>query len=104
MLPMASACFVDDGLPTKIFEYQAYGKPIICVSRGEAARYIEATKSGLVIEPKDACGFAEAIVRVYEDRKLATELGWNGWQHVSEKLTAEKIGERMYAVFASVKC
>jgi len=104
MLPMDSACFVDDGLPTKIFEYQAYGKPIVCVSRGEAARFIEATKSGLVVEPKDACGFAEAIVKVYKDRKFAMELGWNGWQHVSEKLTAEKIGERMYKVFASVKC
>ena len=104
MLPMASAHFVDDGLPTKIFEYQAYGKPIICVSRGEAARYIEATKSGLIVEPKDARGFAEAIVRVYEDREFATKLGRNGWQHVSEKLTAEKIGERMHTVFASVKC
>jgi len=104
ILPMASAHFVDDGLPTKIFEYQAYGKPIICVSRGEAAKYIEATKSGLVVEPKDALGFAEAIVRVYEDREFATELGRNGWQHVSERLTAEKIGERMHTVFASVKC
>jgi len=104
MLPMASAHFVDDGLPTKIFEYQAYGKPIICVSRGEAARYIEATKSGLVVEPEDAYGLAEAIVRVYEDKKFATALGRNGWQHVSKKLTAEKIGERMHTVFASVRC
>jgi len=103
VLPMASASFVDEGLPTKVFEYQAYGKPVICVSGGEPARYVEATGSGLVVKPKDAHGFADAVVRLYRDRKFAAELGWNGWRYVSENLTAEKIGERMYEVLASVK-
>ena len=103
VLPMASARFVDEGLPTKIFEYQAYGKPIICVSGGEPARYVEATDSGLVVRPGDTNGFAEAVLRLYRDRRFASELGWNGWQHVSTNLTAEKIGQRMHAVFTSVK-
>jgi glycosyltransferase involved in cell wall biosynthesis len=102
VLPMASMSFVEEGLPTKVFEYQAYGKPIICVSDGEPARYIEVTNSGLVVEPKDAYGFAEAVVELYKDKKLATKLGSNGWRHVSENLTAERIGRRMYEVFASI--
>jgi len=101
-LPMASASLVDEGLPTKVFEYQAYGKPIICVSGGEPARYVEATECGLVVKPTDAYGFAEAVVRIHKDRKLAAEFGWNGWRYVSENLTAEKIGERMYKVLATV--
>jgi glycosyltransferase involved in cell wall biosynthesis len=102
VLPMASMSFVEEGLPTKVFEYQAYGKPIICVSDGEPARYIEVTNSGLVVKPKDAYGFAEAVVELYKDKKLATELGSNGWRHVSENLKAERIGRRMYEVFASI--
>ena len=31
------------------------------------------TGSGLVVKPKDADGLAEAVVRLYENRKLATE-------------------------------
>ncbi|MDI6847751.1 MAG: hypothetical protein QMD23_06450 [Candidatus Bathyarchaeia archaeon] len=54
----------------------------------------------MVVKPKDAYGLAEAVTRLYKDRKLASELGWNGWQHVSENLTTEKIGEQMYKVFA----
>jgi len=104
LLPMSSASFVDEGLPTKVFEYQAYGKPIICVSGGEPARYVEATKSGLVVKLGDVDGFAEAVVRLYKDRKLASELGWNGWRYVSTNMTTEKIGERMYEVLASVSC
>lgn len=103
VLPMASACVVDDGLPAKVFEYQSYGKPIICISYGEPARYVEATGSGLVVKPGDSFGFTESVVRVYEDREFAAELGWRGWRYVSENSTAEKIGERMYEVLASVK-
>ena len=103
MLPMASVGVVDKGLPTKVFEYQAHGKPIVCVSGGEPARYIEATGSGLVVKPRDAQGLAEAVLRLYGDGKLASMLGWNGWQHVSENLTVKEIGERMYEVLASVE-
>jgi colanic acid biosynthesis glycosyl transferase WcaI len=102
VLPMASMSFVEEGLPAKVFEYQAYGKPIICVSGGEPAGYVEATESGLVVKPKDGYGFAKAVIRLYENRNLAFELGSNGWQHVSTNLTAEKIGGRMYEVLASV--
>jgi glycosyltransferase involved in cell wall biosynthesis len=99
VLPMAGMSFVDLGLPTKVFEYQAYGKPIICVSGGEPARYVESTKSGLIVKPRDASGFAEAVIRLYKDRKFASELGCNGWQHVSGNLASVEIGERMLRVF-----
>jgi len=103
LLPMSSASFVDEGLPAKVFEYQAYGKPIICCSDGEPARYVEALRSGLVVKPGDPEAVAQAVLRLYRDRKLAYELGWNGWKHVSENLTSERIGERMYNVFLSIK-
>lgn len=103
VLPMATMSFVDLGLPTKVFEYQAYGKPIICVSCGEPARYVESTKSGLIVKPRDASGFAETVIRLYKNRKLAAEIGRNGWQYVSENLVVEKIGKQMYEVLVSFK-
>jgi colanic acid biosynthesis glycosyl transferase WcaI len=103
LLPMSSSSLVDEGLPTKVFEYQAYGKPIICCSEGEPARYIEAFRSGLVVKPGDPEAVANAVLRLYKDRKLGWELGRNGWKHVSENLISERIGERMYNVFLSIK-
>lgn len=101
-LPMIPAHVVDEGLPTKVFEYQAYGKPIICVSSGEAARYVEATRSGLIVKPKDAHGFVEAVKRLYMDSRFGEELGKKGRDYVSEHLTAGKIGQRMCTVLTSV--
>jgi glycosyltransferase involved in cell wall biosynthesis len=101
LLPMKQAGAVEEGLPTKIFEYQAFGKPIICVSKGEPAAYIRFTRSGIVVEPGNSRALAAAILRLYEDRKLAWELGTNGYKNVSQNLTSERIGERLYAVFLS---
>jgi glycosyltransferase involved in cell wall biosynthesis len=103
VLPMAGMSFVDLGLPTKVFEYQAYGKPIICVSGGEPARYIESTNSGLIVKPSDANGFAETVIRLYKDKQLSSELGIRGKEYVSEYLTSQKIGERMYLILSSTK-
>ena len=102
LLPMASASCIDEGLPTKVFEYQTYRKPIICISDGEPARYVEKTRSGIVVKPNDAYALADAIIRLYRDRQLASELGWNGWRYISENLTLERIGGRMHEVLASV--
>ena len=101
VLPMADMSFVELGLPTKVFEYQSYGKPVLCVSGGEPARYVESTKSGLIVKPNDASGFAEAVIRLYKDETFGAELGQNGKKYVSEYLTTKKIGERMYRLFES---
>jgi len=101
LLPMKQAKAVEEGLPTKIFEYQALGKPIICSSQGEPAAYISSTKSGLVVEPGNYEAFADAILELYNDRKLTWELGTHGYRYVSQNLTSERIGERLHAVFLS---
>ena len=104
VLPMADMNFVELGLPTKVFEYQSYGKPVICVSGGEPARYVESSSSGLIVKPKDASGFAEAVIQLYKNEEFGAELGQKGQQHVSEHLTSEKIGKRMYNVLISIVC
>jgi glycosyltransferase involved in cell wall biosynthesis len=101
VLPMATMNFIDLGLPTKVFEYQAYGKPVICVSNGEPARYIESTRSGLVVKPKDAIGFAEAVTILCKNEEFATELGLNGREYVSKYLTSPRIGERMQKIIVT---
>jgi len=100
VLPMADMSFVDLGLPTKVFEYQAYGKPIVCISGGEAARYVESTKSGLIVKPSDVSGFADAVMTLYNDRLVGAELGINGQNYVAAFLTSQQVGARMYKLFS----
>jgi glycosyltransferase involved in cell wall biosynthesis len=102
LLPMSERKTVEEGLPTKLFEYQAFGKPVVCCSDGEPARYVRSTASGLVVKLGDAKALANAIWRLYNDENLAKALGANGREYIYQNLTCEKIGERMYNVFSSI--
>jgi colanic acid biosynthesis glycosyl transferase WcaI len=102
ILPMAGMRFVDLGLPTKVFEYQAYAKPIICVSNGEPARYVEETMSGIVVKPGDYEALAKAILHLKEDKDVAGKLGVSGLCYVENNLLLEKIGLKMIMLFEKV--
>jgi colanic acid biosynthesis glycosyl transferase WcaI len=98
LLPMSSSKVVDQGLPTKLFEYQALGKPIICVSNGEAGRYILKTQSGLVSTSRQPEELAQLIMRLVKDEELARRLGNNGFKNVDSNLTLEIVGKRLMDV------
>lgn len=80
------------GLPTKLYEYQAVGKPIICCSVGTPSDYVTDTNSGLVVSPDDPEALAKAIVALKNDSELARKLGENGRRHVESKESIEAIG------------
>jgi colanic acid biosynthesis glycosyl transferase WcaI len=100
LLPMSFVNIIDTGLPTKTLEYQAIGKPIVCVSNGEAANYIERTKSGLVNTTRRPEDIAQLIMQLTKDDHLAESLGTNGLRHITNNLTIEKIGMRFGEVIA----
>jgi len=46
------------------------GKPFVCCSCGELARYINFTKLGVVINSRDPKALAGGISRLYKDEEL----------------------------------
>ena len=90
------------GISSKLYEYQAVGKPIICCAEGEPARYVEETKSGIVVKPGDHEALAKAVLYLRENRELAEELGRNGRRYVEDKLSIEKIGLQMKKIFRAL--
>jgi glycosyltransferase involved in cell wall biosynthesis len=102
LLPMSSASFVDEGLPAKVFEYQAYGKPILCCSNGQPGKYVSETKSGIVVELGDYKALAKSILYLKRNNAVAKKLGAYGRSHVENNLTIEKIGSRMEKLFQAL--
>lgn len=97
VLPMNFVGF-DMGLPTKLLEYQAFGKPVLCISNGEPADYVSRTESGLVCRSKDPQEIANLIRKLVCDKNLSRELGTNGYNYVLRNLTIDKIGQRFMNV------
>ena len=94
---------MDQGLPTKLLEYQALGKPIVCISNGEAGRYILKTQSGLVATTNQPEELAQLIMQLVNNCDLANKLGDNGFNNIKNNLTLEMIGKRFMDVVSKCK-
>jgi len=87
------------GISSKLYEYQASGKPIICCARGQPARYIAKTGSGIIVTPGDYDGLSKAIVFLFNNRDVAEKMGNAGRKYVEENLSCEKIGLKLEEIF-----
>jgi len=92
LIPMKNEIALNSTLPTKILEYQAMGRPIICCSEGAPGDYVEKTKSGLKIKYEDVDEFIDAVHKLKNQPELRKELGQNGMKYVHENLTFHKVG------------
>ena len=88
------------GISSKLYEYQALAKPIICCTKGDSAEYIEETRSGIVVAPGDGVALANAVLLLSGDADLARSLGESGRRYVEQNLALERIGLRMRDVIA----
>jgi glycosyltransferase involved in cell wall biosynthesis len=88
------------GIPQKLLNYMAAGKPIVC-SAG-SAKLLENERTGLVIPDGDVEAFSQAILRLVGNPTLAQELGSRAreqvehsysWGHAAERL--ERIYEQL---------
>jgi len=90
------------GISSKLYEYQAVGKPIICCAIGQPARYIEETGSGIVVKPGDSKAIVRAVLYLKQNEKERKKLGENGRKYVLKNLRIEKIGETMRVVLGKL--
>lgn len=64
--------------PNKLFEYMAFGIPIIASDFPEMRRIIHTTQSGLLVDPNQVTEIAESILYLCEHPEKAREMGRNG--------------------------
>jgi glycosyltransferase involved in cell wall biosynthesis len=90
------------GMSSKLYEYQAAGKPIICCSSGLPKNYVEETNSGLAVQPGDYEALAKAVIKLRENPELARMLGENGRKYVETEASIEAIGSQMKEIFETL--
>jgi glycosyltransferase involved in cell wall biosynthesis len=88
------------GISSKLYEYQAAAKPIICCAQGKPAEYTKETGSGIVVRPGDSEALAKAVVFLENNRAIAEKMGASGRYHARKNFSIEKIGLKMMKAFA----
>jgi glycosyltransferase involved in cell wall biosynthesis len=87
------------GVSTKLYEYQAVGKPIICCSTGQPAKYVKKSCSGIVVKPGDYEALAKAVLYLRNNPDLARELGKNGRKYVEKEASIDAVGLKIKEIF-----
>lgn len=89
--------------PSKIFEFLACGKPVVCCSDGELARLTEESGAGIVTKPGDPESLAKAILELYENVNKRTKMGENGRKFVIENHSYNAVTQKISKLVESVQ-
>jgi len=103
VLPIVEYAKPYRGMSSKLYEYQAVGKPIICCSNGLPSAYVRDTNSGLTVCPGDYKALAEAVIGLKEDSQLAQMMGKNGRKCVETEASIEAVGLKMKGIFENLR-
>lgn len=88
------------GSPMKIFEYMAAGKAVVASSGGQISEIIQHGYSGLLVDPGDVNGFAQAIIRLLKDSAERKRLGQNARRQALKRHSREKYIMRLEKIYA----
>lgn len=91
------------GISSKLYEYQAVGKPIICCAEGQPVEYVEETKSGIVVKPGDYEALAKAVLYLKKSPHVAKTFGLHGRRYVKNNVSIDTIGFEMKKLFERTK-
>jgi glycosyltransferase involved in cell wall biosynthesis len=74
-------------IPSKVYEYMAAGKPILCSVGGEASGLVSQARCGISIEPSDGAALARAVETLRENPGLCKEMGRRGKHCARERFS-----------------
>ena len=74
-------------MPSKVYEIMASGRPVLASAERDSdlAKLIRESGCGVVVEPRDPHGLAEAIMRLYAAPELRLEMGERGRRVAEEQ-------------------
>lgn len=95
-----------EGLGSSIMDAMACRLPVVATQTGGIPEVVVNEETGLLVPPRNPSAMAQAILRLYKDRDLASQLGRRGYELVHQKFSAEAMaGEviELYHKLASKK-
>lgn len=68
---------IPGAVPSKLYEAMASGRPVVLAAGGEAASIVRQHRAGIVVDPGDVSGLAQAVRTLQNRPDLRRELGAN---------------------------
>ncbi|MFH1722491.1 MAG: glycosyltransferase family 4 protein [Candidatus Altiarchaeota archaeon] len=85
------------GIPP--IEAMSCGIPVVATKSGGIKETVDNGKTGILVEPGDPEGLAQAIISLLEDRTLRESMGKAGRKRVANYFSFEKIVEELETMY-----
>jgi glycosyltransferase involved in cell wall biosynthesis len=93
---------VTEGLGTSLLDAMACSKAVVATRTGGIPEVVEHEMTGVLVEPRDHRGMANAIVRLLKDDSARLRMGANGFVRVGERFTVDRMVAGTAAVYERV--
>ena len=99
VLPMRKCPYPDASFPIKLLDYLTCGKPVLCCASGYIAELLTRYRAGLVVEPGDWKGLADAILTLKERPEMREEMSRNAKRLVTHLFSRSVLHRTLKAAF-----
>jgi glycosyltransferase involved in cell wall biosynthesis len=89
-------------IPTKLFEYMAFGLPIVSSDLPSTRPFVQTGKNGYLVEPTDPERHARAILEILRQPDLALEMGRTGQELVRSRYNWDEMDVRLLALYEEI--
>ena len=96
---VASDVEIQDGIPVVLMEAMGMEIPVVATRVSGIPELVVDGETGLLVDPGDAKGLAEAIIRISRDLSLRSELARRGMEKVLKEHDVRKNVARLMEVF-----
>lgn len=86
-------------LPIKLFEYMAYGLPVLSSNFGHMKNYTETEKTGMIVDPADPEDISEKLITLMTDHDLYKRYSANGFNAVARKYSWYFMEKRLLEIY-----
>ncbi|MBS3818154.1 glycosyltransferase family 4 protein [bacterium] len=88
-----------EGMGSTLLDAMASRLPIVATRVGGIPEVVTHEQTGLLVPPRDPQALASAILRLYQDRSLASRLGKKGYEVVHQKFSAQAMARKIIDLY-----
>jgi glycosyltransferase involved in cell wall biosynthesis len=93
---------LNEGMPMTILEAMAASRPIVATRVGAVPKAILHRQTGLLVEPGDEAGLAEAMKELLSDPDFSRKLGRSARTHVQKHYSAQAMAQKYRELYSDL--